>query len=120
MTGEVNRATIIHHLEAASGDLATACANAMGHDPRDCLKAPTERASDLYPSYKIKGEIAANAGRPLPGFKDLMQALEKEGDQTVALFQTKKAGEIFSIYTDESVTRLIGCQENRDARDSTD
>ena len=85
MTGEVDRATIIRLLEAASGDLATAC---------------------------------ANAGRPLPGFQELMQALEKEGDQTVALFQAMKGGEIFSIYTDGSVSRLIGCQIHKDARDS--
>ena len=118
MTGEVDRATIIGLLESAKGDIAKACANAMRQDPRDRLKGPTERASDLYRVYKIKGEIAANAGRPLPGFQELMQALEKERDQTVALFQAMKGGEIFSIYTDGSVSRLIGCQIHKDARDS--
>src|SRR5438874_2957871 len=113
MTGEVDRATIIRLLEAAKGDLPTECADAMRQDPRDRLKGATERASDLYRVYKIKGDIAAKAGLPLPGFQELRQMLKKEGDQTVALFQTKKAGEIFSIYTDESVTRLIGCQINR-------
>jgi len=64
MTGEVDRATIIRLLEAAKGDLATECADAMRQDPRDRLKGPTERASDLYRVYKIKGDIALRqAGR---------------------------------------------------------
>ena len=118
MTGEVDRVTIIHLLEAAKGGLAKACADAMRQDPRGRLKAPTERASDLYRVYKIKGRNAADAGRPLPGLQELMQKLEQEGDRPIALLQTKQDEEIFSIYTDESVSRLIGCQINRDGRDS--
>ena len=76
MTGEVDRATIVRLLEAPTGDMAKACANAMRQDPRDRLKGPTERASDLYRVDKIKGDIAAKAGRQLTGLKDLMQALE--------------------------------------------
>jgi hypothetical protein len=117
MTGEVDRATVIRLLEAANGEVARACAGAMGQDPRDRLKGPTERASDLYRVYKLKAEIAG-AGRIWPGFPELTQMLEKEGDRLVALFQTKWRGEVFSIYTDASVSRLIGYQINRDSQDS--
>jgi len=43
MTGEVDRATIIRLLDAAKGDLARACADAMREDPRERHKAPRRR-----------------------------------------------------------------------------
>ena len=64
MTGEVDRVSIIHLLEAAKGDLAKACADAIRQDPRGHLKARTERASDLYRVTNSKAALLlTRAGR---------------------------------------------------------
>jgi hypothetical protein len=68
-----------------------------------------DRATIIRLLEAAKGDVA----------RACAQELAKEGDQTVALFQTKKAREVFSIYTDGSVSRLIGCQIHKDARGTT-
>ena len=52
----------------------------------------------------------------MPGFEDLIRSLETEDDLPMAGFGTVRGRNIYSIYTDEAVTRLIGCFIGQDRR----
>ena len=116
MTNKVDRQRVMNLLERAKTVVAAECAQALRHDESDSLKLNKAPASYLLGIYRLKLASAQRGGLVLPGFEDLIRSVETEDDLRIAAFGTVRERNIYSIYTDEAVTRLIGCFIGQDHR----
>lgn len=90
-------------------DLYKACSEALRGDPRDILESGGTPGRFLHHIYEKRFQRAARGEMRILGGNGLLERLLHEPDDIFRVFGIDGEGVHFTLFTDETVAKVVGC-----------